>query len=318
MIPVIEAKGLQKRYGKAFAVHSVDLTINEGEVFGLLGPNGSGKTTTILMLLGLTEPTAGSVKVAGFDPLRDPMEVKRNVGYLPDMVGFYDSLTARENLAYLARLAGIPRKEAGDRIAKAIGRVGLQHVIDKKVATFSHGMRQRLGIAEMLVKQAKVLILDEPTNGLDPQATQDLLRLISELRADGLTIVVSSHMLNLVQSLCDRVALFKEGRVALCGRVDDLARDVLGGAYNVEIDADGVDVPKVLGGLNGVAAVSRMPNGWTRVDADSDIRAQVARRIVEKGGSLREMTLKRASLDDVYSRFFEKQDNDRQEVAHAA
>ena len=146
-------------------------------MFGLLGPNGSGKTTTILMLLGLTEPTGGSVRVLGFDPLRQPLEVKRRVGYLPDLVGFYDHLSARENLAYTARLAGHRLRPTADgRIGRALARVGLAAVADRRGRTYSHGMRQRLGLAELLVKQAEVAILDEPTNGLDPQATQELAR----------------------------------------------------------------------------------------------------------------------------------------------
>ena len=314
MSPVIEAKGLQKRYGKAMAVRGVDLTVQEGEVFGLLGPNGSGKTTTILMLLGLTEPTGGTVKVAGFDPLRDPLNVKRHVGYLPDMVGFYDTMTAPENLAYTARLAGIPHDAAKARIDKALARVGLDHVKHRKIAGYSHGMRQRLGIAELLVKQAKVLILDEPTNGLDPQATQDLLKLITELKREGLTIIISSHLLNMVQTVCDRVALFKGGKVELVGAVDDLARDVLGGAYTIEVDADGKDLPKALSAIKGVAKVVTFANGRLRVDAERDVRTEIARKVIESGGALREMVLHRASLEDVYTRYFTKQE----EVAHAA
>lgn len=314
MTPVIEAKGLQKRYGKALAVRGVDLTIHEGEVFGLLGPNGSGKTTTILMLLGLTEPTGGTVRVAGFDPLREPLSVKRHVGYLPDMVGFYETLTAQENLAYTARLAGIPHKEARERIQKALERVGLDHVQHRKVAGFSHGMRQRLGIAELLVKQAKILILDEPTNGLDPQATLELLKLITELKREGLTIIISSHLLNMVQSVCDRVALFKGGKVALLGAVDDLARDVLGGAYTIDVDAEGKDLAKVLAAIKGVVQVTRLGNGHWRVDAERDVRSDIARKVIEASGALREMLLRRASLEDVYSSYFTKQE----EKPHAA
>jgi ABC-2 type transport system ATP-binding protein len=312
--PVIEARGLVKRYGKTAAVNGVDLDIMSGEVFGLLGPNGSGKTTTILMLLGLTEPTAGKVTVAGRDPLREPLEVKRRVGYLPDLVGFYDSLTARENLAYSARLAGLERREAAARIDKALARVGLSASADRRTRTYSHGMRQRLGLAELLVKQTRVLILDEPTNGLDPQATQELLALIRELRGDGMTIVLSSHLLALVQSICDRVALFRNGRVGLTGRVDDLTAEVLGGAFAIEVDADGADIAAALTGLAGVVGVHAGDKGRARVEASRDIRPEIAERVLKAGGRLREMTLSRASLDDVYRRFFEKEE----EVAHAA
>jgi ABC-2 type transport system ATP-binding protein len=303
---VIETRGLTKRYGKVAAVSGLDLAIEAGEVFGVLGPNGSGKTTTILMLLGLTEPTSGSVSVLGYDPFRQPLEVKRRVGYLPDSVGFYDNLSARENLAYTARLAGMRSTEADRRIAEALGRVRLTNVADRRVATFSRGMRQRLGIAEVLMKQSRVAILDEPTSGLDPQATQELLDLIGELRREGMTIVISSHLLGLVQSICDRVALFREGRIGLIGKVGDLAREVLGGAYVVEVEADGVDLGAALAGLEGIGRIIPVGANVSRVDADRDLRPEIARRIVAAGGSLRNMAISRSSLDEVYVRYFEQ------------
>src|SRR5690606_11827070 len=160
---VLEAKGLGERYGDAVGVAGIDLSVNQGEVFGLLGPNGAGKTTTILMLLGLTEASEGSVSILGKDPLRRPLEVKREVGYLPDAVGFYDTMTGRENLAYTAKLAGMSRELAKERIAAALERVRLSAPADRPVATYSRGMRQRLGIAELLMRDCRIAILDEPT-----------------------------------------------------------------------------------------------------------------------------------------------------------
>jgi len=315
---VIETAGLTKRYGKTTAVNGLDLTVEKGEVFGLLGPNGSGKTTTILMLLGLTEPSGGSVKVLGYDPFRQPLKVKRHVGYLPDQVGFYDNLSARENLAYTARLAGIESAESRKRFDEALERVGLSAVADRRVNTYSHGMRQRLGLAELLVKQAEIAILDEPTNGLDPQATQELLELIGELRMEGMTILLSSHLLSLVQSICDRVALFRKGRIGLVGRVEDLARDVLGGTYAVEVEAEGIDLEESLLGIEGVGAVTRTGTVTTRVDADRDVRPEIARRIIAGGGELRNMAIRRTSLDEVYVRYFEDADAKQGEMADAA
>jgi ABC-2 type transport system ATP-binding protein len=303
---VIEARGLTKRYGRTVAVDHLDLTVEKGEVFGVLGPNGSGKTTTILMLLGLTEPSAGSVHVLGFDPLRQPLEVKRRVGYLPDLVGFYDLLTARENLAYTARLMGKTSADSAGPIDAALTRVGLAEVADRRVGTYSHGMRQRLGLAELLVKRAEIAILDEPTNGLDPQATQELLELIGELRRDGMTILLSSHLLGLVQSICDRVALFRQGQVGLVGKVSDLALQVLGGTYVVEVEADGIDLAATLAGLEGIGSVTDSGGGVSRVDADRDLRPEIARSIVNAGGALRNMAIRRASLDEVYVRYFEQ------------
>ena len=179
---VIAARGLTKSYGGVSVVDAINFDIARGEVFGLLGPNGAGKTTTILMMLGLTEISSGAVGVLGHDPARSPLQVKRRVGYLPDSVGFYDHLTARENLAYTAKLMGLGTAERARRIAAALTRVRLSDVADKRVATFSRGMRQRLGLAEIIVKQAEIAILDEPTSGLDPQATLEFLSLIGNSR----------------------------------------------------------------------------------------------------------------------------------------
>jgi ABC-2 type transport system ATP-binding protein len=308
---VIEARGLRKDYGRTAAVDGLDLAINGGEVFGLLGPNGSGKTTTILMMLGLTEPSGGLIRVLGFDPFRQPLAVKRQVGYLPDSVGFYDNLSAYENLAYTARLAGLTSAEIEPRIGEALARVRLSEVTHRRVATFSRGMRQRLGIAEVLMKQSRIAILDEPTSGLDPQATQELLELIAELRGEGMTIVLSSHLLGLVQSICDRVALFRKGRIGLIGKVGDLARDVLGGAYVVEVESEGVDLRAALAGIEGIGSIVAKNATLTRVDADRDVRPEIARRIIAAGGSLRNMAISETSLDEVYVRYFEQ-------VAHAA
>lgn len=304
MSPVIQATGLAKRYGRAVAVGGVDFEIEKGEIFGLLGPNGSGKTTTILLLLGLTEPTAGSVRVLGFDPLRQPLEVKRRVGYLPDTVGFYDTLTARENLAYTARLAGLRAAEAGPRIEEALGYVRLTDVADRRVGTFSHGMRQRLGLAEVLAKRAEIAILDEPTSGLDPQSTQELLELIVKLSGEGMTIVLSSHMLEMVETICHRVALFNRGRIGLAGTVRDLASQVLVGTHVVEVEAEGIDLAAVLQSTPGVTKVARLGDDSWRVDADRDLRPEIARAVVTANGALRNMTIRQASLNEVYARFF--------------
>src|SRR5947207_7754438 len=236
---VIRGQRLTRRYGATVAVDDVDLEVEAGEIVGILGPNGSGKTTTILMLLGLTEPTGGQAEVAGFDPLREPLEVKRRVGYLPDQVGFYDGLSARDNLAYTGRLAGLPRSEIDDRFAAAMDRVGLGDVGRDRVRTFSQGMRQRLGLAEVLMKRPSVAILDEPTTALDPHSTQEFLAMIRGLKADGTAVLLSSHHLDQVQSVCDRVALFNRGRIALSGTVTELAGRVLGGGHVIDVEARG-------------------------------------------------------------------------------
>jgi ABC-2 type transport system ATP-binding protein len=313
--PVIEAKGLTKKYGQTVAVDGLDLTIEQGEIFGLLGPNGAGKTTTILLLLGLTERSGGTVKVLGYDPYREPLEVKRRVGYLPDAVGFYDTMTARENLAFMARLQGIPSSEAAKRIDTALARVRLSHVSERRVAIFSRGMRQRLGIADLLVKGCELAILDEPTSGLDPQSTQELLELIVRLAGEGMTIVLSSHLLSMVQSICTRVALFSQGKVGLVGKVSELASQVLGGAYVIEVEADGCDVQTATQGIEGVGNVSHLASGTVRIDALRDVRADVANAIINAGGKLRRLSMDQSNLDEVYVRYFEKVNADDKQKA---
>lgn len=304
--PVIEAKALTKRYGAQVAVDRLDLTINKGEVFGLLGPNGAGKTTTILMILGLTEPTSGSIATVGFDPLRQPLDVKRRVGYLPDSVGFYDNMTGRDNLRYTARLGGIPRIAVDGRITAALERVGLVAAAERPVATYSRGMRQRLGIAEIIMRRVDVAILDEPTNGLDPQSTQEFLELIRSLKGEGMTVILSSHLLELVQSICDRVALFSNGRIGLMGPVKQLMHDVLGSEIVVHLDASGFDGAR-LEGIDGIDKVSALTEGSWRIEANRDVRGDIARRVIEAGANLERLSLGTASLQDVYSKFFEGQ-----------
>jgi ABC-2 type transport system ATP-binding protein len=306
---VIEAAGLTKRYGPVAAVSGLDLEVRGGEVLGLLGPNGAGKTTTILMLLGLTEASAGTVRILGRDPLREPLAVKRDVGYLPDSVGFYDTMTGRENLAFTARLAGLSRETARARIAIALAKVRLSEVADRRVGTYSHGMRQRLGIAELLMRECRVAILDEPTSGLDPQSTDELLELIRQLSAEGITVLLSSHMLDVVQTICDRVALFNRGKIGFIGTVEELAARIGGGAYIVEVEADGIGADD-LAAVPGVKAVSRAGALW-EVEAERDVRPELARQVVARDGTLRRLELKRSRLGEAYNRYF-------REVANAA
>src|SRR5579863_9493387 len=310
---VIKAEGLTKRYGATLAVDHIDLAVNAGEIVGILGPNGSGKTTTILMLLGLTEPTSGHAEVAGYDPLRAPLEVKRRAGYLPDQIGFYDGLSARDNLAYTGRLAGLSRPEIDERFTAALGRVGLGDVGLARVATFSQGMRQRLGLAEILMKRPSVAILDEPTTALDPHSTQEFLEMIRGLKADGTAVLLSSHHLDQVQSVCDRVALFNRGRIALAGTVTELAGRVLGGGHVIDVEArspEGPDgIARHLAATPGVVRVQPLDGGPDnqrfRVDCQRDLRAEIARSLAP-AAELLGIHFAAPSLTEVYNRYFEE------------
>ena len=302
---VIEAKGLTKKYGQAVAVDHISFSVGRGEIFGLLGPNGAGKTTTILMMLGLTEISEGEVSVLGFNPAREPLSVKRRVGYLPDTVGFYEQLTAADNLRYTARLIGFKADEREKRIGKALARVGLDEVAEKQVGTFSRGMRQRLGLAEILMKGAQIAILDEPTSGLDPYATSELLGIIRRFKAEGVSVLLSSHLLERVQSVCDRVALFSAGRIALMGSVSELGREVLGAGYVVDIEADGAGLAERLALIPGVSGVEQTGIGKLRLHADRDVRSEAAAEVVAMQGRLKYLGVQEASLEAIYTRYFE-------------
>ena len=239
----IKTRGLTKMYGDLVAVDHLDLDVRAGEIFGLLGQNGAGKTTTILMLLGLTEITEGAARVVGLDPSRGPLEVKRRVGYLPDSVGFYGDLTGRENLRYTARPNRLDRDEAETTIDSVLEQVSLTDRADDPVDEYSRGMLQRLGIADALVKDPDILILDEPTTAIDPIGVQEILELLQSLSRDnGLTILLSSHLLSQVQSVCDRVGIFAAGRLIGQGTVQELAARFMQDEAIVEVqfhDDDG-------------------------------------------------------------------------------
>jgi ABC-2 type transport system ATP-binding protein len=226
---IIETEGLTKKYDSYTAVDNLTLQIREGEVFGFLGPNGAGKTTTLLMFLGLTEPTSGKVRVSGLDPTREPLRIKEKVGYLPENVGFYDDMDARQNLRYVARLNRIPDDISAKRIGELLKMVGLLEEAGKKVGTYSKGMRQRLGIAEVLVKEPRIVFLDEPTIGLDPDGTNRMLELIHSLsREKNITVFLSSHMLEQMQKICDRVGIMIKGNLVAVGPIQELAKKKLG------------------------------------------------------------------------------------------
>jgi ABC-2 type transport system ATP-binding protein len=312
---VITAQGLTKAYGNANAVDAISFAIRKGEVFGLLGPNGAGKTTTILMMLGLTEISSGQVSVLGFNPARAPLQVKRRVGYLPDSVGFYDNLSAVENLAYTAKLMGLSYNERTERIAEALARVRLSEVAHKRVATFSRGMRQRLGLAEIIVKRAEIAIFDEPTSGLDPQATIEFLELIAELKRGGTTVLLSSHLLDQVQRICDRVALFRAGRIEMMGSVAELAVQVLGAGFVVEVEAEGAGIARKLSTIPGVTKVETLSADRYRMTAERDVRPDAASAVVAVNGALKRLSVDEPSLEAIYARTFQSK---REGVRHAA
>jgi ABC-2 type transport system ATP-binding protein len=309
---VLHMDNLTKQYpnGKK-AVDSLTLTVERGEVFGILGPNGSGKTTTILMLLGLTEPTGGQASILGMDPLRSPLQIKRRVGYMPDTVGFYDERSGYDNLDYSARLLNLPAAEREERIRESMGKMGLAESSNEKVRTYSHGMRRRLGLADVLLKQPEIAILDEPTQGLDPESAAEFLDLILYLkREERITILLSSHLLNQVQAVCDRVGLFSSGRMVLSGTFDELASRVFGGRYMVNLRAGGDDLRDAISRVDGVREVEANGTGRYTVECERDIRPALVDAVRRGGGELYELSMQSHTLDSIYKTYF-------QEAVHA-
>ncbi len=320
--PVIQLKNLSKTYGDFTAVDRLNLNIYPGEIYGLLGPNGAGKTTTILMMLGLTEPASGEALVCGLDATRNPMQVKRKVGYMPDDVGFYEDRSALDNLVYTARLNRIPEAEARSRALLLLERVGLAEVAHKRTGTFSRGMRQRLGLADVLIKNPQVIILDEPTLGIDPEGVRELLALIRDLsRNEGLTVLLSSHHLHQVQQICDRVGLFVQGRLIASGDIDTLSRQLDGApAYRIELDVLpwNESLETALRGVDGVTDVQLKPGGGLAdsnspnaelatvvVSGTEDTTAGLTKAVIDAGASLFGVRPLRYGLDDIYHRYFE-------------
>jgi ABC-2 type transport system ATP-binding protein len=307
---IIKAENLTKRYGDLTAVNNLNLEIAEGEVFGLLGPNGAGKTTAILMLLGMTEPTSGKAFIDGCDCTKNPIAVKRIAGYLPDNVGFYEDLTGRENLRYTGKLNGMEPEHIESRIDSLLKRTGLEYAADKKVGTYSRGMRQRLGIADVLMKDPRVVILDEPTLGIDPEGIRELLGLIKELSVkDGRTVLISSHLLHQIQQICDRVGIFVKGSLAACGQIDSLGKQVQDDDnLTVEFSAspDNEELLKLIESVKEVTEVKK-EKGLYIINAQKDIRSVLVNEAVKKGFYLSHLRLRGGDLDDIYRRYFAKE-----------
>jgi len=303
---VIETKDLTKNYDGVTVVDRLNLHVGEQQIFGLLGPNGAGKTTTILMLLGLTEPASGSARVYGYNPTREPLKVKRITGYLPEKVGFYGNLTARENLMFIAELNGISYNEANRKIDELLEMVGIADVANLAVGKFSRGMMQRLGIADVLIKSPKVAFFDEPTSGLDPEGINQILDIIAGLPKMGATVVISSHQLYQVQRVCHSIGILSKGKTVIEGSLDQLGREALaGGNHLIEVETAQLN-PKLIDIINKVPGVRKVEAKGNRllVNADSDLRAEIAKVVVESNTPLIQMKIQEFSLDDIYMKYF--------------
>lgn len=308
--PIIQLNGLTKSYGNVKAVDNLDLDIHQGEIFGLLGPNGAGKTTTILMMLGLTDPTNGTATVCGYNATKNPIQVKQKVGYMPDSVGFYDNMTALQNLLYIGRLNGVAERELKSRAEEVLEIVGLSADSHKKTSAFSRGMKQRLGLADVLLKKPDVIILDEPTLGIDPTGVRDFLALIKQLsREQGLTVLLSSHHLHHVQQVCDRVGIFVEGKLLAHGNIEQLSGQLFGTEShitNIKL-AKTVTRPWPLETeFKAWDNISQITIHENEVEFTStrNITAALVRFLVEKGHDIIGVDQKNYGLDDIYQKYF--------------
>ena len=307
MTTVIEASNLTKRYGDFVAVDDLNLEIAEGEIFGFLGPNGAGKTTSILMLLGLTVPTEGSARIRGHDCTRDPIAVKSITGYLPESLGFYGELSARENLLYTGSLNGMKRKDAVARAEQVLEQVGLAERAGQRVDQMSHGMRQRLGFADVLMKRPQVVIMDEPTQGIDAASVPGLLSLITRMTSEeGITVMVSSHQLHYVQRICSRVGIMSKGRLVASGTIDELARRTGGDSIVIETNRVDGNLQRQLTHVAGVKSVAVRGN-VIAVECTADVRPELAAVAAEHGDGLLSMRSTDTILEEIYLRYFQEE-----------
>lgn len=296
----IEAQGLRKVYRSRWrgrsvmALDGLDLRVESGELFGLLGPNGAGKTTTVKILLGLTFPTGGSARLLGL-PVADPAS-RRRVGYLPEGHRFPGYLTARETLEIFGRMSGMNSASLRRRTGPLLERVGLSRWADVRVRKFSKGMTQRLGLAAALVHEPEVLLLDEPTDGVDPVGRREIRDLLQEEAGQGRAILLNSHLLSEIERLCGRVAVLRAGRVAAQGRIDDLTA----ATSRYRLVASGVD-ERLLGAFREMGATVERVNGHFDLSArDLDHLNALVDRLRASGARLQELTPVRSSLEDVF------------------
>ncbi|MEU5965529.1 ATP-binding cassette domain-containing protein [Micromonospora parva] len=308
---MIETRGLRKsfrsRAGRETktvdAVRGVDLDVAKGEIFGFLGPNGAGKTTTLRMLATLIEPDGGEATIAGADLRKDPAEVRRRIGYVPQGGSTWDESTAREELVLHARMYGISKADAQRRAARALDAFQLTEYADRKCKTYSGGQRRRVEIALGIIHEPKIVFLDEPTTGLDPQSRAHMWDEIRRLRSDGMTVFITTHYLDEADALCDRIAIMDNGEVVAEGTPAELKREISGDVVLVGLDL--VATPQAAQALDGEPYVNKLETadeGGLRLYVDEGATAipQVLRRLDHAGLELRSIELHRPSLDDVF------------------
>ncbi len=299
---MIEVRNLRKAYENVLALDNVSFEVGEGEAFAFLGPNGAGKTTTIKILMGFIYPDLGYAKIFGKDVIRHGKKIRKRIGYLPEEIGFYDQLSAYENLDFFARLFGIPKAERKKRIEELLERVGLLERKDSPVREYSHGMKQRLGIAQSLINDPDLLIYDEPTSGLDPRSSYEIRELIKGFVKEGKTLFLSSHLLYEVQQICRTVAIINKGKIVVKDEIKNLSKMISGRSIKVTIrclnlNEELVDRAKK---VKGVRRVRTDGNNLIAMVEDEETIASMISSMVKAGGKITSVKEESPGLEEIF------------------
>ncbi|UCE75154.1 MAG: ABC transporter ATP-binding protein [Methanomassiliicoccales archaeon] len=301
---MIETRGLTKNFNGFCAVDRIDLTVKKGDIFGFLGPNGAGKTTTIRMLTTILSPTSGTASVCGHDIISESIEVRRLIGLMPESPGFYENMSALSILQFYAEFYGIPKNERKKKSAELLEIMGLGDFMKKKIKTYSHGMRKRVALAQALINDPELLILDEPTGGLDPQGSYSFRQMIRGLRDRGMTVFLSSHILPEVQQLCNRVGIINHGRIVAVDTIENLAnRIVARGKRNIFVTGEGITAPMLdeVARLQGIMGIQPYETGINFVaDSQFDLAPEINRILVTGGARVRSIYLSEPTLEDIF------------------
>ncbi len=303
---MIQVQGVTKRYGTTTAVDNISFNVDRGEIVGFLGPNGAGKTTTMRILTGFLPPTEGAASVAGFDVLKQPLEAKRRIGYLPENPPVYPEMEVDSYLDFVAHIKGIPTTEIPERIDAVLERTAITHVRGKVIGKLSKGYKQRVGLAQALIHSPDVLILDEPTVGLDPKQIIEIRELIQSLAGEH-TIMLSTHILSEVASTCTRIIIINEGRIEASDTPENLTARMQGGeSAELEIDGPADQIESRLLGVEGVERLTRGPDAhgrsvWNVETGNTPtLKAELAKTVVDSGWGLYGMRSVGMSLEDVF------------------
>ncbi len=303
---MIEVSHLSKRYGRHLAVRDISFSVSNGEIVGFLGPNGAGKTTTLRMLTGFLPPTSGSATIAGFDIFRESIEARKRIGYMPENVPLYDDMRVREYLLFRAKLKGLSSRDARRRVTDVTDTCGLNEVRRKMIKTLSKGYRQRVGLADALVHEPELLILDEPTNGLDPIQIRQIRELIKRLSRNH-TVIISSHILSEVEMIANRVIIIDNGQIKAADSPQNLIEEMrTAGRVHTEIQAPADTVSIALSALPSVKKVTSelLADGWNHFtlwsDSGTDTRQSINQICAENRWPLRSLVRQEAKLEDVF------------------